>query len=179
MALSSVYSKYFQKSKVFLYPLLDIKRGSSVTPKETYVSWNKHYTSEDMKLICVYEKRKDDEYKNFEKNILLKHNRHFNEFKSFDLYKLFLDNNIVVKGALNFSLKTVATSMYKNKLITTCWDTSSICCNGLNAMYLAYNLYKNNDHVDSNNNIMKEIIKYNIIDCQVMWEMLSYLRNNW
>ena len=75
MALSSVYSKYFQKSKVFLYPLLDIKRGSSVTPKETYVSWNKHYTSEDMKLICVYEKRKDDEYKNFEKNILLKHNR--------------------------------------------------------------------------------------------------------
>jgi hypothetical protein len=102
-----------------------------------------------------------------------------NKFKSFDLYKLFLDNNIVVKGALNFSLKTVANAMYKNKLITTCWDTSSICCNGLNAMYLAYNLYKNNDYVDSNNNIMKEIIKYNIIDCQVMWEMLSYLRNNY
>jgi hypothetical protein len=102
-----------------------------------------------------------------------------NKFKSFDLYKLFLDNNIVVRGALNFSLKTVAGAMYKNKLITTCWDTSSICCNGLNAMYLAYNLYKNNDHVDNNNNIMKEIIKYNIIDCQVMWEMLSYLRNNY
>jgi hypothetical protein len=107
------------------------------------------------------------------------HSIQLTKFKSFDLYKLFLDNNIVVKGALNFSLKTVAGAMYKNKLITTCWDTSSICCNGLNAMYLAYNLYKNNEYVDSNNNIMKEIIKYNIIDCQVMWEMLSYLRNNY
>jgi hypothetical protein len=75
MALSSIYVKYFQKSKVFLYPLLEIKRGSSVTPKETYISWNKHYASEDMKLICVYDRRKDDEYKQFEKNVLLKHNR--------------------------------------------------------------------------------------------------------
>lgn len=114
----------------------------------------------------------------------------YNEFKSFDLYKLFLDNNIVVKGALNFSLKTIANAMYKNKLINTCWDSSSICSNGLEAMFLAYNLYKNNDNIDNNNivamqqinpkgHIMKEIIKYNIIDCKVMWEILSYLRNNY
>jgi hypothetical protein len=115
----------------------------------------------------------------FYNKFLLKHNRHFNEFKSFDLYKLFLDNNIVVKGALNFSLKTIANAMYKNKLINTCWDKSSICSNGLEAMYLAYNLYKSNDNNIINNEIMKEIIKYNIIDCKVMWEILSYLRNNY
>ena len=69
--------------------------------------------------------------------------------------------------------------MYKNKLINTCWDSSSICSNGLEAMFLAYNLYKNNDFIDCNDNIMKEIIKYNIIDCKVMWEILSYLRNNY
>ncbi len=102
-----------------------------------------------------------------------------NGFKSFDLYKLFLDNNIVVKGALNFSLKNVANAMHKNGLINSCWDKSSSCNNGLQAMYYAYNLYKNNNYVDENNNIMKEIIKYNIIDCKVMWEMLSYLRNNY
>ena len=75
MALNSVYKKYFQKSKVFLYPLLGIKRGVSVVPTETYVSWKGYYNSEDMKLICVYDIRKDDEYKNFEKSILLTHNR--------------------------------------------------------------------------------------------------------
>jgi hypothetical protein len=102
-----------------------------------------------------------------------------NKFKSFDLYKLFLDNNVVVKGAFNFSLKNVANAMYKNGLIKTCWDKNSSCTNGLQAMFLAYNLYKNNAYVDDNNDIMKEIIRYNIIDCQVMWEMLSYLRINY
>jgi len=75
MALNSVYKKYFQKSKVFLYPLLDIKRGVSVVPIETYVSWDDYYNSEDMKLICLYDIRTDDEYKKFETNVLLKHNR--------------------------------------------------------------------------------------------------------
>ncbi len=116
----------------------------------------------------------------FYNKFLLKHpfnNLHI--FKSFDLYQLFLDNNIVVKGALNFSLKTIANAMHKNRIINTCWDKSSICNNGLQAMFLAYNLYKNNDYIDENNNIMKEIIRYNIIDCKVMYEILSYLRNNY
>jgi hypothetical protein len=102
-----------------------------------------------------------------------------NKFKSFDLHKLFLNNNIVVKDALNFSLKSVANAMHKNGLINTCWDKKSSCTNGLQAMFLAYNLYKNNVYIDENNNIMKEIIRYNIIDCQVMYEMLSYLRINY
>ena len=75
MALNSVYKKYFQKSKVFLYPILGIKRGVSVVPTETYVSWKGYYGSEDMKLICVYDVRTDEEYKHFEKNVLLNHNR--------------------------------------------------------------------------------------------------------
>jgi hypothetical protein len=75
MALNSVYKKYFQKSKVFLYPLLGIKRGTSVIPVETYVSWEGHCTAEDMKLICLYDVRTDAEYMNFEKNVLLNHNR--------------------------------------------------------------------------------------------------------
>lgn len=75
MALNSVYRKYFQKSKVFLYPLLGIKRGVSVVPVETYIMWQGYYISEDMKLICVYDIRTDDEYITFEKNILLSHTR--------------------------------------------------------------------------------------------------------
>tara|TARA_R100001460_G_C3554566_1_gene175403 strand:- start:1940 stop:2533 length:594 start_codon:yes stop_codon:yes gene_type:complete len=75
MKIKSLYDRYFQKSKVFLYPLLGIKRGNSVVPIETYISWDGHYSSEDMKLICVYKIRSDAEYKKFEKNILTKHTR--------------------------------------------------------------------------------------------------------
>ena len=72
MAINSIYRKYFQKSKIFLYPLLDIKRGTSIVPEETYLSWNEEYGPEDMKLICVYVTRDDTEYKIFEKNIFNK-----------------------------------------------------------------------------------------------------------
>ena len=75
MVINSIYVKYFQKSKIFLYPLLGIKRGSSVTPVETYISWGDKYSSEDTKLICLYDKREDSEYKKFENNVLLKHTR--------------------------------------------------------------------------------------------------------
>jgi len=75
MALTSIYRKYFQKSKVFVYPLLGIKRGLSVVPTETYVAWEGQCKPEDMKLVCVYDYREDEEYRKIEKNILLEHNR--------------------------------------------------------------------------------------------------------
>ena len=75
MVIDALYRKYFQKSKIFLYPLLGIKRGTSVVPSETYLSWENKVDSEDMKLVCVYHTRTDMEYLQFEKNILLKHNR--------------------------------------------------------------------------------------------------------
>ena len=74
MVIDALYSTYFQKSKVFLYPLLDIKRGTSVIPSETYLVW-KNIKPEDAKLVCVYPIRKDPEYNNFSKNVLLKHTR--------------------------------------------------------------------------------------------------------
>jgi len=75
MAIDALYRDYFQKSKVFLYPLLGIKKGSPAAPKQCYLSWNTAITPEDMKLICVYTKRNDSEYKQFEKNVILKHKR--------------------------------------------------------------------------------------------------------
>jgi len=75
MIINALYKKYFQKSKIFLYPLLDIKRGTSVVPEETYLAWDNKLTPEDMKLVCVYYTRTDAEYTNFEKNVLLKHSR--------------------------------------------------------------------------------------------------------
>jgi hypothetical protein len=94
MVIDALYRKYFQKSKIFLYPLLDIKRGTSVVPNETYVSWNDTIDSEDMVLVCTYPTRTDQEYLRFEKNVLLKHNR-LVDFVKVD------DDNLIV--TFNFS----------------------------------------------------------------------------
>lgn len=75
MKPTALYRKYFQKSKIFLYPLLDIKRGTSVVPIQTYIGWHNYYKPEDMKLIATYHVRKDQDFLKFDKNILLNHHR--------------------------------------------------------------------------------------------------------
>ena len=73
MKIKKLYTKYAQKSKIFLYPILGIKRGGSVTPVETYLEWVGKYTKQDRKLICLYHIRDDNEFKNFERRVLLAH----------------------------------------------------------------------------------------------------------
>jgi hypothetical protein len=53
MNMYTLYSKYFQKSKVFIYPLLGIKRGNNVVPHETYISWNDTFAPEDMRSVVL------------------------------------------------------------------------------------------------------------------------------
>tara|TARA_A100001015_G_scaffold318273_1_gene437672 strand:+ start:602 stop:2425 length:1824 start_codon:yes stop_codon:yes gene_type:complete len=113
------------------------------------------------------------------KKLLSRHNEsNLKKMDFYDLYNLFTKNNIVVKGALNFSLKSIAKAMFNNKMINSCWNKESPCSNGLNAMLLAYKLYKHNNTVTCEEPIMKDIIYYNMIDCKVLWEILRYLRNN-
>lgn len=83
MVIKSLYTDYFQKSRVFLYPALGIKRGVSVTPIETYVAWEGQYTKEDGKLICLYHLREDEDFRHFEKSKLLG-NPLFHDFKQVD-----------------------------------------------------------------------------------------------
>jgi hypothetical protein len=70
MAINSLYSEYFQKSRVFLYPALEIRRGASATPIETYVAWEGVYKPSDRRLVCMYHLRDDKEYQVFEKTKL-------------------------------------------------------------------------------------------------------------
>ena len=113
------------------------------------------------------------------KKLLKRHNEsNLKNINFYDLYHLFTKNNIVVKGALNFSLKSIAKAMYQNNMIKSCWDKESPCSNGLNAMLLAYKLYKHNNIVTNEEPIMRDITYYNMIDCKVLWEILRYLRNN-
>lgn len=52
--MKKLYREYFQKSKVFLYPLLGIKKGVRFVPIQTYISWNDIYPKDKNKLLCFY-----------------------------------------------------------------------------------------------------------------------------
>lgn len=79
MAIQSLYKNYIQKSRIFLYPALDIKRGSN-SPIEIYTSWKGLYNSGDAKLICLWHLRNDAEFRAFEKTKLFS-NKLFHDFK--------------------------------------------------------------------------------------------------
>jgi len=79
MKIKSLYRDYIQKSRLFLYPLLDIKRGVSVTPIQTFMAWDEHYCFTDSKFICQYHLRNDQDFKIFE-DVKLKGNPLFHSF---------------------------------------------------------------------------------------------------
>ena len=68
-----VYTEYFQKSKVFLYPLLGLKKGLEYVPINTFICWDMLYESSDYKFICVYNNEKTIDFKNFELKYLKNH----------------------------------------------------------------------------------------------------------
>jgi hypothetical protein len=114
-------------------------------------------------------KNKNNIFKQNENNIIL-----------YDLFRVFKEEPITIKGALNFSLKTIAKALYKHKLIKSSWDTTSPCSNGLNAMIIANNIYDKTNITDIDEEpAMKDIAKYNEIDCKVMWEIHDLLKNKY
>lgn len=77
--IKDIYPGYFQKSKVFLYPVLGIKHGS-MAPIETYITWENNIKINEFKLIVKHHLRDDLEFARFEDKFLLG-NALFEDFK--------------------------------------------------------------------------------------------------
>ena len=90
--MRSVYTQYFQKSKVFLYPLLKLKRGISHVPIETYICWDGVYTIDDFKFLCVYHCERDDKFQKFESNHLINHKMLENVIELSDDKRIYIFN---------------------------------------------------------------------------------------
>lgn len=118
---------------------------------------------------------------NFEKDILY-NSKYWNvNWEWCDLLKVFKEEPIVIQGCLNFSLKNVAKTMKKHKMIETEWESGSACTDGVGAMVGAWKSYKECEDRDVSVleiPLMKDIEKYNEVDCKVLQEMISYLRIN-
>lgn len=69
--IESLYGKYFQKSKSFLYPVLGIKRTANFSPTGTYIAVEGLINPEDCKLICAFKSDPSQGFKLFEESMLL------------------------------------------------------------------------------------------------------------
>lgn len=97
-----------------------------------------------------------------------------------DMCYVFTNEPVVVKGALNFRLKEIGKAMYKLRYIKTLWRDNGPA-DGFDAMISAIQYYKNKENDCLDNKTKKtfdEIIKYNEVDCKVIWEIVKYLRKH-
>jgi hypothetical protein len=92
-----------------------------------------------------------------------------------DLLKIFHHEPIVINGALNFKLKTIAKAMYQHGFISTIWDEAIE--DGQMAMI---HTIQADEHCLKNKKCLKtnivNVIRYNEIDVKVLQEILHYLR---
>lgn len=87
--MNSIYSKYFQKSRSFLYPILGIKKGAAFAPTGTYIALEHMYTADECKLICSYKIDESKEFKDFEEQMLIT-NPLFHRIIEIEDYKLYI-----------------------------------------------------------------------------------------
>ena len=86
---------------------------------------------------------------------------------------------VVIRGALTFSLKTIAKAMHRHGLIETLWGDGP--ADGMDAMMGAWWCAEESRHTGvpmSRIDLMQDIICYNEVDCKVMMEIVRYLREN-
>jgi hypothetical protein len=130
-----------------------------------------NFSNELNALVAIGENISVFHWSNYE-NIFLKPYLLLNDnIKFYDMCKWFQDNEICIKGCLDFKLKNVVNSLYKLNLIDIQWSDS--ITNGCNAMNLAYNYYINKN----NTCILNDIENYNEIDCKSMWKIHKTLEN--
>ena len=99
----------------------------------------------------------------------------------YDLLKLFHCEPIGIRGCLSYGLKEIANSFYNHGFISTIWDSSSSCVSGIDASvgaFTAWNEAKQKQLSLIQIPLIREIERYNEIDCKVLEEIIRHLRIN-
>jgi putative phage-type endonuclease len=137
-----------------------------------------HWSQAEFNMIKRFIQKLDPNNIQDDKKIISNIHKIFYDYKWVDLLHIFKNIPIIIKGALNFSLKTVSKALYNLNEIDILWDDNS-CINGLESMFIS--LDANVWAINKNKNIkqyygMIDVIKYNEIDCKVMWKILLFLQ---
>ena len=100
--IKSIYKKYFQKSKSFLYPALGIRKNSQFKPVGTYISIKGMINPEDVRFICTFDKYDSEEFNDFEVDMLIKNPLFIEKIDMGDLNAYVFDYEIYSKDWFNF-----------------------------------------------------------------------------
>ena len=116
---------------------------------------------------------------NFYKNAVLRNKKIFDwrKLNFTDILDIFKEEPICIKGVFGYGLKEVSKALYGYGIIKTTWDMDM---DGRIAMLEAEDAMsesKNLGVLFSEMDIVKVIKKYNYIDCQVLFEILEFLRD--
>jgi hypothetical protein len=103
---------------------------------------------------------------------------YFPQYKLINILDYFRMEPIIVKGIFKFGLKSVGKALYENNLIKTTWNIKD---NGLDSMIEYKELCKNNNKKIPLKRYIEisDIIDYNRIDCQVLYEIVELLREKY
>jgi predicted RecB family nuclease len=112
---------------------------------------------------------------NIEKRLLLKKIKEYDlylnkEILWLDLHNYFVESDILIKNCFSYKLKSVSKSLFSSGLIESSWDDSFM--DGLGAM-TGYLKYLSSNDAD----LIRDIAHYNMIDCKVLWEIYSLIKN--
>ena len=102
----------------------------------------------------------------------------FPEYKLINVLDYFRMEPIIVQGVFKFGLKSIGKALYKNNLIQTTWEEND---NGLDSMLQFKDICKaHTKNIPLKRYLgIKEIIDYNRIDCQVLYEIVELLRDKY
>ena len=102
----------------------------------------------------------------------------FPPYKLINVLDYFRMEPIIVQGVFKFGLKSIGKALYKNNLIQTTWEEND---NGLDSMLQFKDICKaHTKNIPLKRYLgIKEIIDYNRIDCQVLYEIVELLRDKY
>ena len=99
-----------------------------------------------------------------------------------DFLTVMKEEPILVKDVLSFGLKAIGNGMHKHGLINLQWKFNDSCANGQDAMIEAFKCYQEVRGISrrsvQNSRKFRDIIKYNEIDCRMVYAIIKYLREN-
>ena len=160
-----IYKDYFQKSKIFLYPLLEIQKGVKYVPINTYMAWEGQYSFEDSKLMCLYQQKFTKAFAKFEEFQLLNH-KYLDDYREldkdlhlyvFDLINYKKDIQNIIKGSYSKMRKKT-----KTQILDFFGDIAPI------SEYIESYIYPEYYHEDYANEL-----NVNLEDIERVWELCS------
>ena len=162
---------YKYKNENIKYEYFFAKKDDNQSEKEIFDNFIDKINELEKKYDCdsnVYCWSKAEH--NFLRNFNNKNN--YNYFIDFiDLLEILKKNCILIKNNIyGFGLKNYVKSMYEHNMIKLNYKLE--CNSGDKSIISALKYYNNND-IDEYWNL----IKYNEIDCTIMYEILTYIRN--